>query len=113
MEFKQGVQWKDMHTSMWMARMVTDTVYREETGVGATITSARRTATPGGSSLHPKGRAIDVRVWGMTQHQQRRTAELIRDRLGPGFDVIVEGPAAENPAYKHRAPHIHIEYEGE
>lgn len=109
MDYKAGVKWKDMHVSMWDARRVVDDVYRDHVGHGVTLTSARRS----GTGLHAKGRAIDVRIWGMSQAQVRRVASDIRDRLGPDFDVVIEGPAAEDHRYLHNPPHIHIEYEGD
>ena len=111
MDLKPGVQWLNMHSSMWYARSVAGALYRESFGKEGTITSGRRKATPGGSSLHPHGKAMDIRVWGMTTFQQREFAARLRQRLGPDFDVVVEGPAAENPAYKDRDPHIHVEYD--
>lgn len=110
MIFKEGVVWKNMHASMWHARGVVDQASRDMFGRDATLTSARREGQKG---LHPKGKAIDIRVWNMSTMQQRAFARLLRERLGPGYDVIVEGPAAENAKYLDSEPHIHVEYEGE
>lgn len=121
MKFKSDVVWANMHVSMWFARLVIDQAFQDLAGREAVITSARRKKTPGGSSLHPEGRALDIRVWSMdtegrqktmTVAEQRAMAAALRASLGPGFDVIIEGPAAENPAYQGREPHIHVEYEG-
>ena len=116
MNLNAGVKWPtDMHPSMWYARGIIDAVHIELTGQGATCTSAYRPKSPGGSSLHPERRAMDVRVWafgdGTDPEPVRRFAGRLRDRLGPDFDVIVEGPAAENPIYKGRPPHVHVEYD--
>lgn len=113
MDFKDGIKWpEDMHPSMWMARMVIDQLHREETERGAVITSAYRDQKPGGSSLHPQKRALDLRVWFLRDHDhEREFARKLRDRLGPDYDVVVEGPAAEYDQYKSRPPHIHVEYD--
>ena len=105
------IDWSDMHPSMWYARAIVDQVYREVMNKGAQLTSARRPKAAK-FSYHSTGRAIDIRVLGMTKVQQHTVARMIRERLGTGFDVIVEGPAAENPKYLESQPHIHIEYEG-
>lgn len=113
MRLKDGVRWpEDMHPSTWYARSVIDVAHREATGYGATCTSAYRDQSPGGSSLHPKKRAMDVRVWAFpTDQQVRDFAKALRDRLGPDFDVVVEGQAAEHERYRDRPPHIHVEYD--
>ena len=109
--------WRGMHDSMWMARMEARLLHEKMFERDMTITSGRRPPTPGGSSLHGKGRAMDIRVrepdgtWAMTTEQQRTYAERLAAILGEDFDVVVEGPAAVNPAYKARIPHIHVEYD--
>ncbi len=113
MKLKDGVKFgEEMHSSMWYARAVIGELHRELYGHPGTITSALRPQSNGGSSLHPAGRAIDVRVWSMRDAQeQQKFAREARLRLGDRFDVIVEGPAAELPQYKDRPPHIHIEWD--
>jgi hypothetical protein len=103
---------------MWMARPEARILHAEMfPGVEMTITSGMRKQSPGGSSLHPLGRAFDVRVrapdgsWAMTAEEQRAFAAELGKRLGEDFDVVVEGPAATSPRYLHRQPHIHIEYD--
>lgn len=104
--------WRDMHASMWMARMEARMLHQEMTGVDLVITSGRRKNSPGGSSLHAHGRAMDLRVWYLDSAQnQHRFADELQRRLGPDFDVIVEGPAARDPRYQARPPHIHVEYD--
>lgn len=103
--------WRDMHVSMWMARVEARILVREMFDDDLVITSGRRTAVPGGSSLHAHGKAMDIRSkeWGTAS--QRMFAKKLAERLGEDFDVVVEGPASENPKYQNRPPHIHVEYD--
>jgi hypothetical protein len=101
-----------MHPMMVIPRIEARQLHQEMTGRDMVITSGRREPTPGGSSLHPKGRAMDIRIWYFrdTQHI-REFARRLRVILGPDFDVVVEGPAATDPKYRNRQPHIHVEYD--
>jgi len=101
----------DMHAAMWMARAEARLLHEEMFGEDMTITSGMRRQSPGGSSLHPKGRAMDIRSRFMNHEQQRKFARRLQAILGEDFDVIVEGPAATNPRYRNRVPHIHVEYD--
>lgn len=120
MQHKSGVNWKDMDVSMWIARDVVERTYQAVFGFEAVLTSARRPTSPGGSSKHTKGLAIDVRVWDLnkapgvplTKHQQRDVAARLRTALGPDYLVLIEGPAAEIDKYLKRPPHLHIQYNG-
>ena len=114
----------DMHPAIFAAVQKIDALHRELTGSDATCTSAYRSQTPGGgSSLHPLKRALDLRTWTIGDQGTpagakavRAFAAELRKRLGPDYDVIVEGKAAESPKYltyangKPRDPHIHVEY---
>ena len=78
------------------------------------ITSGRRTQSPGGSSLHPHGKAMDIRTWEAyfkDNEAIREFARILRFDLGPNYDVIVEGPASEDSRYWERVPHIHVEFD--
>ena len=120
MILNEGIKWpEDMHPAMWYARAVVDAVHVEMTGQVATCTSGYRLQTPGGSSLHPLKRAMDIRTWlfgepssDLGRESVRKFAAVLRRRLGDDFDVIVEGKAAEDAKYVDRPPHVHIEYEG-
>ena len=109
--------WASMAPPMWSARFEAAHVHRTIFDREMVITSGRRPATPGGSSKHQTGEAMDIRVrepdgsWGMSNSQQREYARILRVRLGPDFDVIVEGSAAEDGRYADRPPHIHVEYD--
>lgn len=52
-------------------------------------------------SLHWKGKAIDVRTWGLTDSEGYIAAADIKKLIGTAFDVIYE----EDP------DHMHIEYD--
>ena len=104
--------WQDMHPAMWMAREVARALHVEMTNKDLVITSGRRPKTPGGSSKHETGEAMDIRVWYLDSAQnQHNYADELRTRLGEDFDVIVEGPASRDPRYADRVPHIHVEYD--
>ena len=104
--------WRDMGPPMWMARVEARILMNELEGRDVVITSGRRAPTPGGSSLHAHGLAMDIRSrdFGSASRIWAYANEL-QSRLGEDFDVIVEGPAARDARYKDRAPHIHIEYD--
>ena len=116
MRFKHGVKWPaDMHASMWHARGVADQVHYEMTGEEATCTSAHR---PGDPKKHGSKEALDLRTWkfgdpntDLGKASVRKFAEKLRWRLGPDYDVVIEGPAAESEKYKDRDPHLHVEYD--
>lgn len=104
--------WKDMAPALWYARGEARLLVREMFDEDLVITSGRRPASPGGSSKHTKGEAMDIRSkeWGVAS--QRAFAAKLRERLGEDFDVIVEGPAAEDPKMGPPRPaHIHVEYD--
>ena len=112
MDLKPGAKWPiSMHPSMWYARAVIDAAHTELYGYGATCTSGFREQTPGGSSLHMKSRAMDIRTKHLNEGQLRAFAELVRIRLGPDFDVVIEGPFATDPKMKDRPPHLHVEHD--
>lgn len=112
MDIKEGVDWSGMHSSMWYARAVTDNVYWDLFNRTPVITSARRPTSPGGSSLHPKGKALDLRTRDLKQAETRALAKILQERLGPDFFVLIEGPHATNDKYRDRDPHIHVQYNG-
>lgn len=128
MKHAPGVVWPpDMHPKIVAAIPIIDQIHTDMTGEEATCTSAFRPETPGGgSSCHPKKQAIDLRTWAFGDATTeagkklvRWFAKRVRERLGKGYDFIVEGPAAEDPKYltyadgKPRAPHTHLEWDPE
>lgn len=103
--------WKDMHPAMWYARGEARSLVREMFDEDVVVTSGRRPASPGGSSKHQTGEAMDLRSreWGGAS--QRAFAQELQNRLGEDFDVIVEGAASLDPRYQNRIAHIHVEYD--
>ncbi len=103
--------WKDMHPAMWYARCEARLLVREMFDQDLTITSGLRPPTPGGSSLHQDGKAMDIRSreWGAAD--QRLFASELASRLGEDYDVIVEGGASLDPRYQDRPVHVHCEYD--
>ncbi len=110
-QFSEAGWSPDMHNSMWMARVEARALHQEMFERDLTITSGMRSQRPGGSSLHPLGRAMDIRSRFMSDEEQWTFAKRLQRRLGEDFDVVVEGPANPDPRYYHRVPHIHVEYD--
>lgn len=103
--------WQDMMPAMWYARGEARLLQSEMFSSDLVITSGRRDATPGGSSLHAEGRAMDVRSKEWGHEAQRRFANELQKRLGEDFDVVVEGPASLDKKYQTRPAHVHVEYD--
>ncbi len=90
-----SVKIQGISTELLFALIVADQVYKE-TGQELVITSlndGKHSVT----SLHYSGNAGDVRIYRDGKDQQRR--DMIKERLGIDYDVILEGN------------HIHIEYQ--
>jgi hypothetical protein len=100
-----------MASAMWYARLEARLLVREMFDEDLVITSGRRPQTPGGSSKHQTGEAMDIRSREWPSQEQRAFANELGSRLGEDFDVIVEGPASLDTRYQDRVPHIHIEYD--
>jgi len=61
-------------------------------------------------SLHPLGRAIDLRTLHLTAAERQQVFDQLKAALTPlGFDVVWEALAGVTPATT--AAHIHIEYD--
>lgn len=100
----------DMHPALWMARETVRNVYWDIFGRDVVVTSAMRPQNPGGSSLHPVGRAMDIRSRDLQVHEITHLAEHLREALGEDFDVVIEGRGGSG-RYRNRPDHIHIEYD--
>ena len=109
MDLKPGVIWpEDMSAASWYMRGVINQVHWELFGYVATCTSAYRAGDP---RLHGKKRALDVRIKHLTDAQVHQLVAMLKSRLGPDFDVVLEGPLSLDPALKSKPPHIHAEYD--
>jgi hypothetical protein len=103
--------WKDMHPALWVARVEARLLVREMFDEDLVITSGRRPPTPGGSSKHQTGEAMDIRSREWAGPDQRAFATELGNRLGEDYDVIVEGPASLDPLYQNRVAHVHCEWD--
>ena len=107
---KDGVD-MDVLGPMLFVESVIDPVTKRIFGREAVCTSGRRTATPGGSSLHPHGLAMDLRTIDQTPEKQREYADAVARLLGEEYDVVLEGPASLDDRYRGRVAHLHVEYD--
>ena len=96
MLLKEGVSLEGVSWRLFYAAVVCEAVYGEY-GVGLVITSAND-GKHGNKTLHHKGLALDLRTWTLKGREQEVAAK-IRAKLGPDYDVVVEGD------------HIHLEYD--
>ena len=81
---KDNVNWTSMHPAIQVARTKATALYAEylQTTEDLVITSGRRGQTTGGSSLHPHGKAMDLRVWAFKTHEdQREFGRILRFAL--------------------------------
>lgn len=88
---------------MMFVNDVVDEVY-EHFGLGEGTVTCGIEGWHSRTSLHPKGKAQDYRTWGLDGKQLSRQdkmeiANMIRLKLGPDFDVIIE------------KDHIHVEFD--
>lgn len=106
MRFKPGVGIRDLTPQALLAMGVVERVALSHFGLGyePTITSCDD-SVHGPRSLHPTGRAIDVRTKDILPRDKTAFVEEITKRLnGIGFDVVYEDDGGPQE-------HIHIEYD--
>jgi hypothetical protein len=87
-----------LHTETLLGMHVADDTYKDfqcSEMVVTSVTDGRHSVT----SLHKVGYAFDVRLPQRCSHSRERVIEILRNRLTPEFDVVVE------------ATHIHVEYQ--
>lgn len=94
---KPGVDVRGIQPEILLAVQIAESIYRHH-GYDFTVTSfvdGRHSA----NSLHYKGQAVDLRVWGVPEEKRQALADEIGAALGRQFDVVFEGD------------HVHIEHE--
>lgn len=95
MQLKDNVKLEGLHIAFRRALGVIESIYKDA-GQELVIT-----CTTGGvhspTSLHPYGRAIDIRTHYFTDNVKRRVLQELKHRLGCLFDVV------------WHSTHIHIE----
>lgn len=110
MKVKDGVD-MNVQGPMLFVEAVIDPLTQRMFGREAVCTSGRRTSTPGGSSLHPHGLALDLRTIDQPPELQRAYADAVAQLLGEEYDVVLEGPASLDDRYRSRVAHLHVEYD--
>lgn len=104
MIFKRGVVVWNMHpevSKLLMDGSVLDRIFREVANRDAIVTSGREDDHMK-TSLHYKGRAIDLRANDLTDQQQHSALNKMISAL-PGFDVILHVASAKI--------HFHLEWD--
>lgn len=111
MRLKSGVSIQGLHEKICKALGYFEGVYKAyNLSESFVITSGTedppdtedlRESTHRASSLHPTGRAVDIRTWGFTKQDLHDIAQTAQDVLGEDYDIIVE------------IDHLHVEYEGD
>lgn len=110
MRLKAGVSIQGIHRKICEALGYFNGVYADHNLDGSFVVTSGtedppdsedvREAHHSASSLHPCGRAVDLRTWGFTKQDLHDIAQTAQDVLGEDYDIIVE------------IDHLHIEYEG-
>lgn len=102
---KAGVTLNGMHFLLFYAAALYDYL-RQANGLGeGTITGGLENADKVGAArvrgtLHPWGKAVDLRISDMPAAVWSDLARVLQQQLGPAFQVILE------------EDHIHVEYIG-
>jgi len=98
---KSGVNLNGVHFMLWYAVAVYDYLRLANGLREGTITGGRESA-PGRvkDTLHPSGRAVDLRTNDIPANVRQPLANELQRSLGDVFDVVLE------------SDHIHVEYIG-
>lgn len=86
-----------LHPMMQIANMKAAVIWHGY-GLDLVITSGNDSKHMPGS-LHYHGRACDYRIWGMSDEIVHDVVNLLKQKLGPDYDVVLE------------KDHIHCEYD--
>ena len=69
-----------------------------------TVITSGRDGTHKAGSLHYRDRALDFRTKTLAPADKRRLVAAVKKRLGPAYDVILEGEGTANE-------HLHVEWD--
>jgi hypothetical protein len=105
---KNGATSDGVAREIWYAIGVAQEVYA---AFGATLTVTSLTdGKHNCGSLHPTGKAVDLRVLNLTEQERQQAFDSIKKILDPlGFDVCWEGGVGATPATT--GAHIHVEFD--
>jgi len=88
---------KGMQTEVLLAMVITNELLLKMFKKDLTLTSVTDSHTP--PSLHPKGQAFDMRIWGISGVEQVKFKSELSQLLGDEYDVVIE------------KDHIHVEFD--
>lgn len=83
------------------AALELDLLAKDDATLDLLITSAQD-STHGAGSMHPLGRAVDLRTKNLTPAEKHGLRDRVRERLGDAYDVILEDEGGPNE-------HLHVE----
>ena len=96
--FKSGVVMWNMHPAITDGMSTIDSVSIASIGREAIITTARD-GEHSRTSLHYRGRALDLRTRDLTESQKTLYRDSLAEALGDDWDVVLE------------TTHIHVEFD--
>ena len=103
-DFKPGTPRNTLQPAMTRIEGRVDRAFREVAGRDGFVTATTNGQHKRGSK-HYEGNAVDLRGRDLTDAQGRRVRDLLKESLGPDYDVLWE-------TYRDRNNnHIHIEYD--
>ena len=108
MQYKPEVRTEGACQQLLDALAVADETHKQLFGMEATVTSMLDGKhNPG--SLHPKGRAADLRTKDLSPAQLEQWVKRLKAVLTHDFDIVAEGYKGFTPATT--GAHLHIEYD--
>lgn len=94
---KPGVDVRGIQPEMVLGLQIAQAIYERHNFpfVVTSVVDGKHSA----NSLHYRGRAADLRIWGVPEGKREALAAEIRYALGKQFDVVLE------------SDHLHLEFE--